>query len=87
MSLMLAPLFLRDAMLTPLFSCRAMLTPVRGPVLSAVHNTELHIPKPCKIPTPYGGRLVWRLPGGNTLTAHLKDKAKIRHRKRWSQVG
>ncbi|KAK7493270.1 hypothetical protein BaRGS_00015396, partial [Batillaria attramentaria] len=53
---------------------------------SAVHNTELRIPKPRKVPTPYGGRLEWKLPGGNTLTAHLKDKAKIRHRKRWSQV-
>lgn len=26
------------------------------------------------------------MPGGNKLTAHLKDKIKIRHRKRWSQV-
>lgn len=44
------------------------------------------IPPPVKIPTPYGGRLEWKLPGGNKLIAHLKDKAKIRHRKRWSQV-
>ena len=36
--------------------------------------------------TPYGGRLEWRLPGGNKLIAHLKDKLHIRHRKRWSQV-
>ncbi|KAL8565048.1 hypothetical protein ACOMHN_003424 [Nucella lapillus] len=53
---------------------------------SAVHRTKLHIPSPYKIPTPYGGRLVWKLPGGNTITAHLKDKVRIRHRKRWSQV-
>ncbi|KAL3854410.1 hypothetical protein ACJMK2_013680 [Sinanodonta woodiana] len=39
-----------------------------------------------KIPTPYGGQLVWKLPGGNKIIAHLKDKQKIRHRKRWSQV-
>ncbi|XP_041374239.1 chitin synthase chs-2-like [Gigantopelta aegis] len=53
---------------------------------SAVHNTVMKIPPPEKIPTPYGGRLEWKLPGGNLFTAHLKDKAKIRHRKRWSQV-
>ena len=41
---------------------------------------------PTKVGTPYGGRLIWALPGGNKLIAHLKDKAVIRHRKRWSQV-
>jgi chitin synthase len=54
--------------------------------LSAVHKTVMMIPPPVKYPTPYGGRLVWQLPGGNKIIAHLKDKAKIRHRKRWSQV-
>ena len=39
-------------------------------------------PKPEKILTPYGGRLVWRLPGGSNLIVHLKDKIKIRHKKR-----
>ncbi len=43
------------------------------------------IPPPVKIPTPYGGRLVWRLPGGTHIICHLKDKNKIRHKKRWSQ--
>jgi hypothetical protein len=46
----------------------------------------MKIPPPTKVPTPYGGRLIWRMPGGNKIVAHLKDKAKIRHRKRWSQV-
>lgn len=46
----------------------------------------MKIPPPFKIPTPYGGRLIWVLPGGNLLIAHLKDKMKIRHKKRWSQV-
>ncbi|XP_011310728.1 uncharacterized protein [Fopius arisanus] len=41
---------------------------------------------PMKYPTNYGGRLEWKLPGKTTLTVHLKDKNKIRHRKRWSQV-
>merc|ERR1711892_234093 len=43
--------------------------------------------KPCKkYPTPYGGRLVWTLPGKTKIVCHLKDKAKIRHKKRWSQI-
>ena len=41
---------------------------------------------PIKIPTPYGGRLVWLLPGKNRLIVHMKDKNLIRHKKRWSQV-
>ncbi|XP_052072416.1 uncharacterized protein LOC127710528 [Mytilus californianus] len=36
--------------------------------------------------TPYGGRISWSLPGENTLVLHLKDKTKIRNKKRWSQV-
>ena len=44
------------------------------------------MPPPTKIPTPYGGRLIWKLPGGNNLVVHLKDKLKIRLKKRWSQV-
>ncbi|XP_077137783.1 chitin synthase chs-2-like [Ranitomeya variabilis] len=44
----------------------------------------------CKIqaimPTPYGGRLCYNLPCGNMLYVHLKDKQRIRHKKRWSQI-
>ncbi|CAA96688.2 Chitin synthase chs-1 [Caenorhabditis elegans] len=36
--------------------------------------------------TPYGGRLVVKLPSGTLLFVHLKDKKMIRHKKRWSQV-
>ena len=53
---------------------------------SAVHEIDIEIPCPTRIPTPYGGRLVWICPGGNKIIAHLKDKVKIRHKKRWSQV-
>ncbi|GFR89942.1 chitin synthase [Elysia marginata] len=53
---------------------------------SIIHESELTLLPPVKIPTPYGGRLVWTLPGGNLLIAHMKDKSKIRHKKRWSQV-
>ncbi|KAK6046965.1 hypothetical protein COOONC_15531, partial [Cooperia oncophora] len=52
---------------------------------SAVHQTQMRLRPPKKILTPYGGRLQYILPGKNKLTVHLKDKNKIRHRKRWSQ--
>ncbi|EEC06403.1 chitin synthase, putative [Ixodes scapularis] len=53
---------------------------------SDVHQYERHLRPPKKIATPYGGRLVWRMPGKNKLVVHLKDRSKIRNRKRWSQV-
>ncbi|XP_063529252.1 chitin synthase chs-2-like [Cydia strobilella] len=53
---------------------------------SEVHAANIRLRAPKKYPTPYGGRFVWILPGKNKLVCHLKDKAKIRHRKRWSQV-
>ncbi|GAB0097474.1 Chitin synthase [Sergentomyia squamirostris] len=53
---------------------------------SDVHQTNIRIRPPKKYPTPYGGRLVWTLPGKTKMIAHLKDKDRIRHRKRWSQV-
>ncbi|XP_046403854.1 chitin synthase chs-2-like [Ischnura elegans] len=53
---------------------------------SHVHETHVKVRPPKKYPTPYGGRLVWVLPGKNKMIAHLKDKTKIRQKKRWSQV-
>ncbi|KAJ6216762.1 hypothetical protein RDWZM_007919 [Blomia tropicalis] len=53
---------------------------------SYVHQCNIKLKMPKKFPTPYGGRLEWAMPGQNKLIAHLKDKMKIRHRKRWSQV-
>ncbi|XP_041976405.1 chitin synthase chs-2-like [Aricia agestis] len=53
---------------------------------SEVHLTNVRLRPPKKYPTPYGGRLVWTLPGKNKMICHLKDKSKIRHKKRWSQV-
>ncbi|XP_033749200.1 uncharacterized protein LOC117333891 [Pecten maximus] len=41
---------------------------------------------PKKFTTPYGARLEWTLPGGVPMYFHLKDKSKVRHRKRWSQI-
>ncbi|VDM44372.1 unnamed protein product [Toxocara canis] len=53
---------------------------------SAVHQTQMRLKTPKKTTTPYGGRISYVLPGKNRMTLHLKDKMKIRHRKRWSQV-
>lgn len=53
---------------------------------SNVHECNIVLKRPDMIPTPYGGRLIWTLPGKNKLIAHMKDKTLIRHRKRWSQV-
>ena len=52
---------------------------------SFVHCKNVKVRPPRKIPTPYGGRLVWTLPGKTKIVAHLKDKRKIRNKKRWSQ--
>ncbi len=63
-----------------------LLVNIMDEAASHVHQTNIRIRPPKKYPTPYGGRLVWTLPGKTKFIAHLKDKAKIRHRKRWSQV-
>ena len=34
----------------------------------------MKVPYPVKYPTPYGGRLIWTLPGGTKIICHLKDK-------------
>ena len=52
---------------------------------SHVHCRNIRVKAPKRYPTPYGGRLVWTLPGKTKIVCHLKDKAKIRHKKRWSQ--
>lgn len=57
-----------------------------GQAASEVHKTTVRIRPPIIYPTPYGGRLVWTLPGKTKMICHLKDKAKIRAKKRWSQV-
>jgi len=51
-----------------------------------VHGVEMSVGDPIRVPTPYGGRLVWIMPGNNKIIVHMKDRDKIRHRKRWSQV-
>ncbi|KAH8270404.1 hypothetical protein KR018_009670, partial [Drosophila ironensis] len=51
-----------------------------------VYGVDIRIEPPTKVETPYGGRLEWTLPGRTQMVAHLKNKDKIRHKKRWSQV-
>lgn len=63
-----------------------MLVEVMEEAACNIHQCQLKLKSPKKIPTPYGGRLEWTLPGETKIIAHLKDKSMIRHRKRWSQV-
>ena len=51
-----------------------------------MYGDELECDAPMPTPTPYGNRLTWKMPGQSNLIVHLKDKTKIRHKKRWSQV-
>jgi len=53
---------------------------------SAVHRQVGCLKPYIKTITPYGSRLTWQLTNQNQLVVHLKDKRKIRHKKRWSQV-
>ncbi|KAJ8303436.1 hypothetical protein KUTeg_019832 [Tegillarca granosa] len=55
-------------------------------ILSQFYNSNVKLEKPKCLNTLYGKRLEWKLPGQNSLFIHLKDKDKIRHKKRWSQV-
>ncbi|KAI8045394.1 hypothetical protein M5D96_001574 [Drosophila gunungcola] len=45
---------------------------------SEIHQTTIRLRPPKKYPTPYGGRLVWTLPGKTKFITHLKDKDRIR---------
>ncbi|KAL2083535.1 hypothetical protein ACEWY4_021308 [Coilia grayii] len=53
---------------------------------TGVFRETKHIANQKIIPTPYGGRLQYTLPQGNTIIVHFKDKHRIRHKKRWSQI-
>ena len=55
-------------------------------VIGTLSKILFAVKPPTKIPTPYGGKLIWTLPGKTRIVCHLKDKKKIRHKKRWSQV-
>ncbi|CAC5381736.1 CHS1 [Mytilus coruscus] len=61
-------------------------TDVMQEAANAIHKKHIKLRKPRIISSPYGAQLVFLLPGNNLMYVHLKDKNKIRHRKRWSQV-
>lgn len=52
----------------------------------SVVKVPITVHPPEKTVTPYGGRLTLIMPGHTHMVVHLKDKSKMRHRKRWSQV-
>ena len=55
-------------------------------IFSRYGRRNMKVPYPIRYATPYGGRLIWTLPGNTKVICHLKDKNKIRHKKRWSQI-
>ncbi|XP_076090328.1 chitin synthase chs-2-like [Mytilus galloprovincialis] len=61
-------------------------TDVMQEAANAILKKHIELRKPRIISSPYGAQLVFLLPGNNLMYVHLKDKNKIRHRKRWSQV-
>ena len=73
-----------------LFQYSITLSELHSPTIAVLYSILLSysgvVEPPLKVPTPYGGRLVFSLPGDNTLVVHLKDKLKIRNKKRWSMV-
>ena len=55
-------------------------------LFSFAHKRTMQLAVPEKTETPYGGRITYSLPCGSLLVVHMKDKAKIRIKKRWSQI-
>lgn len=94
--LRLAHIFFDDAFITDAKKCANNSEPLNPYVkilirhldeaAREVYRTKMKINAPTKVVTPYGGRLIWTLPGRTKMIAHLKHKAKIRRKKRWSQV-
>ncbi|XP_040078932.1 chitin synthase chs-2 isoform X3 [Ixodes scapularis] len=65
---------------------RTLVATVEEAVRIVYRDDSLVLDDPLLFDTPYGGRVEWIMPGHNKLVAHFKDKTKIRHKKRWSQV-
>ncbi|CAN8004853.1 unnamed protein product, partial [Ixodes hexagonus] len=65
---------------------RTLVTTVQEAVRNLYCDENAALDDPLLLDTPYGGRIEWTMPGRNNLVAHLKDKTKVRHKKRWSQV-
>lgn len=65
---------------------RTLINTVNEAACSVYGLNDICLPPPLMLDTPYGGRLEWTMPGRNPLVVHLKDRARIRNKKRWSQV-
>lgn len=50
------------------------------------NSERIHLEGPFPFSACYGGQDVYKMPGGNLMFIHLKNKTKIRRKKRWSQV-
>lgn len=50
------------------------------------NSERIHLEGPFTFPACYGCQVVYKMPRGNFMFIHLKDKTKIRRKKRWSQV-
>lgn len=64
----------------------ALINTVDEAACSVYGLNDIWLGPPRVLDTPYGGRLEWTMPGRNALVVHLKDRTRIRNKKRWSQV-
>ena len=51
---------------------------------SYVHQTNIRLRPPKKVPTPYGGRLVYTLPGKTKMFVHMKVMKSLFRNKRFA---
>ncbi|XP_065308275.2 chitin synthase chs-2-like isoform X3 [Dermacentor albipictus] len=65
---------------------QTLISTVNEAACSVYGLNDVCLRPPRVLDTPYGGRLVWTMPGRNGLVVHLKDRSRIRNKKRWSQV-
>ncbi|KAL1421019.1 hypothetical protein MTO96_004376 [Rhipicephalus appendiculatus] len=65
---------------------QTLISTVNSAACSVYKMNDICLKPPLVLDTPYGGRLVWTMPGRNGLVVHLKDRSLIRNKKRWSQV-
>lgn len=65
---------------------QTLISTVNEAACSVYGLNDICLRPPRVLDTPYGGRLEWTMPGRNGLVVHLKDRSRIRNKKRWSQV-
>lgn len=52
-----------------------------------VYNSTKELEPPTISITPYGAQMIWETPlKKKKIVVHMKDKTKVRRRKRWSQI-